>query len=109
MDRCSQAGYQCGNHRDTEAQRDNLCASVSLWLIIKWNGASHMCIDGPCRPSELWMQRVLSMKVTYISHACLLIDTGVSTIATDPWFDGPAFCDQWNVFPKPTMSETAAE
>lgn len=41
------------------------------------------------------------MKITYISHACLLIDTGRSLIATDPWLDGPAFCDQWNVFPKP--------
>jgi len=41
------------------------------------------------------------MKVTYVSHACLLFDTGTTLIATDPWFDGPAFCDQWNVFPKP--------
>jgi hypothetical protein len=43
----------------------------------------------------------IPMKVTYISHACLLIDTGKTLIATDPWFDGPAFCDQWNVFPRP--------
>src|SRR6476660_7418310 len=41
------------------------------------------------------------MRITYVSHACLLFDTGRSLIATDPWFDGPAFCDQWNVFPKP--------
>lgn len=41
------------------------------------------------------------MKVTYVSHACLLIDTGKTRIATDPWLDGPAFCDQWNVFPRP--------
>jgi hypothetical protein len=47
------------------------------------------------------------MKVTYISHACLLIDTGKTLIATDPWFDGPAFCDQWNVFPKPVGSGAA--
>ncbi len=48
------------------------------------------------------------MKVTYVSHACLLIDTGTSQIATDPWFDGPAFCDQWNVFPKPIHSDAVA-
>ena len=48
------------------------------------------------------------MKVTYVSHACLLIDTGTTLIATDPWFDGPAFCDQWNVFPKPVTSEAVA-
>ena len=49
------------------------------------------------------------MKVTYVSHACLLIDTGTSRIATDPWFDGPAFCDQWNVFPKPMDSDAVAD
>jgi Beta-lactamase superfamily domain len=48
------------------------------------------------------------MKVTYVSHACLLIDTGTTLIATDPWFDGPAFCDQWNVFPKPVDSEVVS-
>jgi len=48
------------------------------------------------------------MKVTCISHACLLIDTGSFLIATDPWFDGPAFCDQWHVFPKPIDTEPVA-
>ena len=47
------------------------------------------------------------MKVTYISHACLLIDTGKTLIGTDPWFDGPAFCDQWNVFPRPVQAAAA--
>src|SRR5438067_1151241 len=41
------------------------------------------------------------MRVTYVSHACLLIDTGTWIITTDPWFEGPAFCGQWNVFPRP--------
>jgi L-ascorbate metabolism protein UlaG (beta-lactamase superfamily) len=45
------------------------------------------------------------MKVTYVSHACLLIETGKSLVVTDPWFDGPAFCGQWNVFPKPVNSD----
>jgi hypothetical protein len=48
------------------------------------------------------------MKVTYVSHACLLIDTGKTRIATDPWFDGPAFCGQWNVFPRPFETDAAA-
>jgi L-ascorbate metabolism protein UlaG (beta-lactamase superfamily) len=48
------------------------------------------------------------MKVTYVSHACLLIDTGKTVIATDPWFDGPAFCGQWNVFPRPMDADAAA-
>jgi hypothetical protein len=41
------------------------------------------------------------MKIEYIGHACLLIDTGKIKIATDPWFYGPAYCGQWNIFPKP--------
>jgi hypothetical protein len=40
------------------------------------------------------------VKVEYISHACLLIDTGEVRIATDPWFAGPAYSQQWYVFPK---------
>lgn len=41
------------------------------------------------------------MKIEYICHACLLVDTGDTKIATDPWFHGPAYCGQWHVFPKP--------
>src|SRR5215468_10895563 len=41
------------------------------------------------------------MKIEYIGHACLLIDTGKMKVATDPWFHGPAFCGQWHIFPKP--------
>jgi len=42
------------------------------------------------------------MKIEYICHACLLVDTGDVKFATDPWFNGPAYCNQWYVFPKPT-------
>ena len=45
------------------------------------------------------------MKVEYISHACLLIDTGDLRIATDPWFAGPAYSQQWYVFPKPVNAQ----
>ncbi len=45
------------------------------------------------------------MKVEYISHACLMIDTGDIRIVTDPWFAGPAYCGQWHVFPKPVNVE----
>jgi L-ascorbate metabolism protein UlaG (beta-lactamase superfamily) len=41
------------------------------------------------------------MNIEYVCHACLSIDTGDLKIATDPWFHGPAYCGQWNVFPKP--------
>jgi UDP-MurNAc hydroxylase len=48
------------------------------------------------------------VKVEYISHACLLIDTGEVRIATDPWFAGPAYSQQLCVFPKP-VNATAVE
>jgi beta-lactamase family protein len=41
------------------------------------------------------------MRVEYICHACLLIDTGDIRIITDPWFTGSAYCGQWHIFPKP--------
>lgn len=41
------------------------------------------------------------MRVEYICHACLVIETGDVRITTDPWFDGPAYSGQWHVFPKP--------
>ncbi|HEV2912825.1 MAG TPA: MBL fold metallo-hydrolase [Pyrinomonadaceae bacterium] len=41
------------------------------------------------------------MRVEYVCHACLFIDTGDVRIVTDPWFEGPAYCGQWNVFPRP--------
>ena len=45
------------------------------------------------------------MKIEYICHAALLIDTGDARIATDPWFAGPAYCGQWHVFPKPVATD----
>jgi hypothetical protein len=41
------------------------------------------------------------MRIEYIGHACLLLDTGDVKLTTDPWFNGPAYCGQWNIFPKP--------
>jgi Beta-lactamase superfamily domain len=42
------------------------------------------------------------MRIEYVCHACLAIDTGDLKIATDPWFQGKAYCGQWSLFPKPT-------
>ena len=44
---------------------------------------------------------LIKMRVEYISHACLLIETDDLRIVTDPWFNGAAYCGQWHVFPKP--------
>lgn len=41
------------------------------------------------------------MKIEYICHACLFIETEDARIATDPWWAAPVFCDKWYVFPKP--------
>ena len=48
------------------------------------------------------------MRVEYICHACLLIETSDVRLVTDPWFDGPAYCEQWYVFPKPVNPNVVA-
>lgn len=45
------------------------------------------------------------MRVEYISHACLWIETEDLKIVTDPWFNGAAYCGQWHVFPKPVNAD----
>ena len=41
------------------------------------------------------------MKIEYISHSCIFIDTDDARILLDPWFSGSAYCNQWHLFPKP--------
>ncbi|HVS83644.1 MAG TPA: MBL fold metallo-hydrolase [Pyrinomonadaceae bacterium] len=48
------------------------------------------------------------MRVEYICHACLLIDTGDVRLVTDPWFKGPAYSEQWYVFPQPVDTHMVA-
>lgn len=45
------------------------------------------------------------MKIEYICHACLLIETEDLRIATDPWLGGATYCGQWHLFPKPANGE----
>jgi Beta-lactamase superfamily domain len=45
------------------------------------------------------------MKIEYVCHACLLIETDDLKIATDPWLENSTYCGQWHVFPKPVNSE----
>ena len=45
------------------------------------------------------------MRIHYVCHACLLIETGDAKLATDPWFEGPAYCGQWHVFPRPVETQ----
>lgn len=45
------------------------------------------------------------MKTEYVSHACLYIETSDTKILIDPWFNGPSYQEQWNVFPKPVNTD----
>ena len=45
------------------------------------------------------------MKITYISHAALLIEVDGLKIVTDPWLKGSSYCEQWFLFPKPSGIE----
>ncbi len=41
------------------------------------------------------------MKIEYICHSCIYIDTGDTSIVIDPWLKGSAYQNQWFLFPKP--------
>ncbi len=41
------------------------------------------------------------MKITYLSHATILIETAGIKILTDPWLVGSAYTEQWYLFPTP--------
>jgi hypothetical protein len=45
------------------------------------------------------------MRITYISHATLLIETAGLKIVTDPWVQGSSYCGQWYLFPKALSPE----
>ncbi len=45
------------------------------------------------------------MKITYVSHAALLIEVDGLKIVTDPWLKGSSYCEQWFLFPKPANIE----
>ena len=45
------------------------------------------------------------MKIDYVSHACLYVETPDLSIIMDPWFDEPAYLNQWHLQPKPTAHE----
>lgn len=45
------------------------------------------------------------MRITYINHASLLVETADFKIVTDPWFAGGAYSNQWHPFPKPVNVE----
>ena len=45
------------------------------------------------------------MKIEYISHSCIFVDTGDARIVMDPWFNGSAYCNQWQLFPKPINTD----
>lgn len=41
------------------------------------------------------------LRITYITHSSILIETEDVKVISDPWFFGPAYLNQWHVFPKP--------
>lgn len=49
------------------------------------------------------------MNIRYIGHAALCIEAGGLAIVTDPWFQGPAYCGQWHIFPKPVGTQRAEQ
>src|SRR5262249_20620997 len=49
------------------------------------------------------------MELRYVGHACLYLDTGHDRILMDPWFDRPAYLNQWRIHPSPTDHAALAD
>jgi L-ascorbate metabolism protein UlaG (beta-lactamase superfamily) len=43
------------------------------------------------------------MRVTYVCHACMLIEVAGVRILTDPWMHGPCFYGTWYQLPEPVV------
>ena len=48
------------------------------------------------------------MKVTFIGHASILIESEGVSILSDPWWNGPCFGAQWWIYPNPFVSAVNA-
>lgn len=43
------------------------------------------------------------MKITYIGHAAILVESRGVTVLSDPWWRGPCFGAQWWIYPEPHL------
>ena len=43
------------------------------------------------------------MKITFIGHAAILIETRGLRILSDPWWQGPCFGNEWWIYPRPDL------
>ena len=41
------------------------------------------------------------MRIEYLCHSCLYIETEETSLVIDPWIKGGAYLNQWQLFPKP--------
>jgi len=49
------------------------------------------------------------LKITYITHSSILIETEDAKLISDPWFFGSAYLNHWHVFPKPIDTNYAKD
>src|SRR6185369_4506974 len=47
------------------------------------------------------IRRVPDMRIDFIGHATLLVRSGNLSLLTDPWWEGPAYQEQWFPYPFP--------
>lgn len=44
------------------------------------------------------------MRISFVGHACLLVEAGGVTVLSDPWWRGPCFGAQWWNYPAPSLT-----
>jgi UDP-MurNAc hydroxylase len=43
------------------------------------------------------------MKITFVGHASVFIESDSVGLLTDPWLKGGAFNDSWTIYPQPVL------
>lgn len=49
------------------------------------------------------------MKITFVGHAAILIESKGLKVLSDPWWQGPCFGSQWWIYPKPYLAPVEAK
>jgi UDP-MurNAc hydroxylase len=49
------------------------------------------------------------MKIRFVGHACVVIESGDTSILMDPWFSGKIFNNSWTLRPQPEFDSTLLE
>ena len=70
------------------------------WTDNSWNRLPFRARFGPpCGPRGARLAKILLMRITFLGHAGLFVETRHGSVLCDPWFN-PAYFGSWFPFPR---------